>query len=817
MKTTKFLLLVVIQILFVLPSFSQELFIRDVIAKPSKMVSPNAKSGDTTNNYQQERQIIDDYLKQINPNFSAGEVKVIIDLIKEKHYRCNVFYKQILVDGYRLTIHPLTDTTLSITGMNLFNKDISVIPSITKEQAIEKLKLTNNLVTNESILLNELVIYKALKGEPHLCYKIEVSLSNIDNLRYYISAINGEIIKNSSLVYNSTPHIGTANLHIFGTQSIFTSYKSINDKYILFDQVANIQTYNINGSTDTDDANDFTDTDNNWTLSEFPETYTYSPNAALVCHWGARKTYDFFLTTFNREGYNGNNKKLKIYINYGGDTEDGANAFWSFSKDEMYIGSGRNGILGHHYGVVDVVAHEFGHAVTDYMVNQLDYAGESGAIHEGISDIWAACVENYLNLSFDEIWNIGDHRGYIMRRMSDPKFMNDPNTYGKINWVNTTDVSKNNDYGGVHTNSGILNYWFYLLTMGGTGTNDNQEEYEVNGVGFSVSQRIVYQTLLSYIERNSNYSQMRTSTLDATAKLYGETSNVYKQVMNAWHAVGVGCPYMDATITGDFGVCDGSVYSIDVHPAVSVTWSVDKFNDMLSPRNKLTFVSGQGTNTIVVNRGTSMMSNPDGSLNKYKGPVQLTATLTYGNTTITKHKSLFSNNPLPEIQYTTTQSSNFSLKTYKFYVNNVATNHLRWTIEANGNTYTAVAQDFIEINLPSVRPYDVIVSVHDHGNCSSTNYKTLTLRGMMIQSPILSHENPISTNSVFYLKKAKDEPEENVVYSIEIWNEYGLVHSKKYDDAPEFMISTDGLMPGIYFMRIYRNDEFLNAQKLIIK
>lgn len=61
----------VMQILLVLPSFSQELFIRDVIAKPSKMVSPNAKSGDTQNNYQQERQIIDDYLKQINPNFST--------------------------------------------------------------------------------------------------------------------------------------------------------------------------------------------------------------------------------------------------------------------------------------------------------------------------------------------------------------------------------------------------------------------------------------------------------------------------------------------------------------------------------------------------------------------------------------------------------------------------------------------------------------------------------------------------------------------------------------------------------------------------
>ena len=73
MKKANLLLILAIQILFVLPSFSQELFIRDVIAKPSKMVSPNAKSGDTQNDYQQERQIIDDYLKQMKQEQMAED------------------------------------------------------------------------------------------------------------------------------------------------------------------------------------------------------------------------------------------------------------------------------------------------------------------------------------------------------------------------------------------------------------------------------------------------------------------------------------------------------------------------------------------------------------------------------------------------------------------------------------------------------------------------------------------------------------------------------------------------------------------------
>ena len=97
MKTKKLLFLLVMQILIALPSFSQELFIRDVIAKPSKMVSSNAKSGETTNDYQQERQIIDDYLKQINPNFSAGNLKIIVDSRNVKHFRFDVVYNNIVI------------------------------------------------------------------------------------------------------------------------------------------------------------------------------------------------------------------------------------------------------------------------------------------------------------------------------------------------------------------------------------------------------------------------------------------------------------------------------------------------------------------------------------------------------------------------------------------------------------------------------------------------------------------------------------------------------------------------------------------------
>ena len=198
--------------LFVLPSFSQELFIRDVIAKPSEMMSPNAKSGDTQNTYTQEQQIIDDYLKQINPNFSANNLRVITDLINKQHFRFDIYYDNVIIDGHELTLHPLSDTTMSVTGMNLFSHDIVTTPSITQEQAIEKLKSENKTITDESISSCELVIFKELRGEPYLSYKINVDISVRRKYNYYVSAINGDILRRRDLVRTYTSALGVANL-----------------------------------------------------------------------------------------------------------------------------------------------------------------------------------------------------------------------------------------------------------------------------------------------------------------------------------------------------------------------------------------------------------------------------------------------------------------------------------------------------------------------------------------------------------------------------------------------------------------------------
>ena len=68
---------------------------------------------------------------------------------------------------------------------------------------------------------------------------------------------------------------------------------------------------------------------------------------------------------------------------------------------------------------------------------------------------------------------MGEDLGSALRSLSDPKSKGLPDTYMGDNWYPlASNPSQSNDYGGVHYNNGPYCHWFYLISDGGTGTND---------------------------------------------------------------------------------------------------------------------------------------------------------------------------------------------------------------------------------------------------------------------------------------------------------------------------------------------------------
>lgn len=115
--------------------------------------------------------------------------------------------------------------------------------------------------------------------------------------------------------------------------------------------------------------------------------------------------------------------------------------------------------------MLDIVAHEMFHGVTDGTA-RLEYAGQSGAMNESYSDIFGVLVQNTAEADRSKWkWQVGvgfSSDDEPLRDMKSPEDFDQPrhmNDYvqppGKPN--------ETNDWGGVHTNSGIHNHAAYRM------------------------------------------------------------------------------------------------------------------------------------------------------------------------------------------------------------------------------------------------------------------------------------------------------------------------------------------------------------------
>jgi len=365
-----------------------------------------------------------------------------------------------------------------------------------------------------------------------LAYKFDVYASEpVSRQEVYVDAKTGKVLGTNALILETNAP-GTAVTAYSGNQAIVADQVSATS-YRLRETGRNggtaVETYNLKQGTNYSRATDFTDTDNTWN-----NVNTSLDQYATDAHWGAEKTVDYLKAQFNRNSIDNNHFAIKSYVHY---SRNYFNAFWDGSRMTYGDGSSTNG--NKPLTALDVCAHEIGHGMTSKTAN-LVYQKESGALNEAFSDILGNSVEFWARPT-KASWKLGEDFNYVIRDMANPNAYGDPDTYGGTYWVNPNCTpSSTNDYCGVHTNSGVLNFWYYLLVNGGSGTNDKGFAYNVTGVGLDKAAQIAYRTLTTYLTSTSTYANARTYSLQAAADLYGAGSAEVTQTTNAWNAVGVG-------------------------------------------------------------------------------------------------------------------------------------------------------------------------------------------------------------------------------------------------------------------------------------
>ncbi|MFI6874773.1 M4 family metallopeptidase [Streptomyces sp. NPDC050400] len=472
----------------------------------------------------------------------AKEELVVKDVVKDVdgtvHTRYERTYAGLPVLGGDLVVH--TAKSGEAQGVTKANKATIKVASLTPEVAggqAEKqaVSAAKALGSDKSEADGARKVIWAGSGTPVLAYETVVGGFQDDGtpnqLHVITDATTGEKLFEYQGIENAT---GTGKTLYSGSVSLGVTLSG--STYQLYDTTrGGHKTYNLARKTSGTGTlvTNSTSTFGTGTASSSSSDQTAAADAA----YGAQETWDFYKSTFARNGIKNNGTAAYSRVHYGNAY---VNAFWDDSCFCMTYGDGSGNT--DPLTSLDVAGHEMSHGVTSNTAG-LNYSGESGGLNEATSDIFGTGVEFYAN-------NASDAGDYLIGEKIDIngdgtplRYMDKPSKDGASadSWSSSVG---NKD---VHYSSGVANHFFYLLSEGSGSKTINGVTYNsptsngstVTGIGRAKALQIWYKALTTYFTSTTNYKSARTGTLSAASALYGSGSTEYAAVAAAWAAVNV--------------------------------------------------------------------------------------------------------------------------------------------------------------------------------------------------------------------------------------------------------------------------------------
>ncbi len=242
-----------------------------------------------------------------------------------------------------------------------------------------------------------------------------------------------------------------------------------------------------------------------------------------------------------RNGINGSGGGYPIYMGL-----NDVNAYW----DGTSVSVGHNN-AGDWISELDVLGHEFGHAVDNFTPGGIG----SSAVAEFTGDVFGALTEAYANeaAAYDPPdYTVGEEVNLVgtgpIRYMYNPSLAGDPNCYSSS--IPSTET---------HSAAGPGNHWFYLLAEGTNPTDGQPTSTTCNGstglvgIGIQTAGKIFYNAMLAKTT-GMTYFKYRTQTLTAAKNLTPGNCTNFNKVKAAWDAVSVPAQTGDPTCTTTGGV-----------------------------------------------------------------------------------------------------------------------------------------------------------------------------------------------------------------------------------------------------------------------
>ncbi len=262
---------------------------------------------------------------------------------------------------------------------------------------------------------------------------------------------------------------------------------------------------------------DYADFENNDTISPCYGSASGWDNLKLITYYNFIRIYDLYEST-GWEGPDGIGTPTLILmdlVDENGEPVD--NAFYTGrSHGFETFAADTSGLFGDED--LDIIGHEFTHCFTTTALTNNIYLNDYGAINEAMSDIMGNL--SAMMLDEDNIpWLMGDteNGGKGIRNMADPNELAQPAfVWDKYYVPCVLEGDDNNDNGGVHTNSSLLNLISYRLDQAGMPVEE-QFYYWMN-VSFAMTPKTDYAQLsliMPWIMDTFGYSEYKQALEDA--------------------------------------------------------------------------------------------------------------------------------------------------------------------------------------------------------------------------------------------------------------------------------------------------------------
>lgn len=539
------------------------------------------------------------------------------DNLGMQHFKTKLISDGIPVFGAEMIVH--TDAAGFVTSVNgsmevdvpdkQWRKDIR----ITEKQAIELAEASLGFIPTIDAYTaapkSELFIYNN-NGIWQPVYLVNLQFVNpyAANMLIFVNAESGIIVRTQNAVKDAAA-TGSGVGVLGSTRTLQLDYT--NGRYYMRDLTkgALIETYDAN-KTSSIPGTMVSDADNNFNAA--------SQAPAVDAHANTEIVYNYYKNNHGINSFDNNGATMKSTVNYREiSSQPYNNAFWNGSQ--MVYGDGDGVNLGPVGSALDVVAHEFTHAVTEHSAN-LIYENQPGALNESMSDIFGYLIEGQTAdwLMGEDCYTPGTP-GDAFRSLQNPELYDQPSHMDNYQYLPNTEAG---DWGGVHINSGIPNKAFYLAA---TSINNN-----------SKMSQIYYRALTYYLTSNSQFIDARNAIIQAATDLYGTGSAEVTALTNAFNSVGIGGSTAqdnyepNNTRTAAYGpITSGTTYNSYIYSSSDVDYYYFDIANTGSISVALSNLAGDYDLYLYNSAGTQLSKSENGSTTNESITYSATATGRY--------------------------------------------------------------------------------------------------------------------------------------------------------------------------------------------